>query len=102
MTQTTILPGGDRAQLLSPEHRMLRRMAAATIATYYPAQAGASVTQLRAAARKGLVALVRGGHGGFEVLGAHLTAQGEAHLAELDAAAEHAAFVARRVAGDLS
>lgn len=92
----TILANGDKGVIGSPTHRLLRRLFEATGPTYFPAQRGASVTQLRALERHRWVALVRQGH---TVLGAHLTARGECYLAMLDAAAEHQRLIAVAVAG---
>jgi hypothetical protein len=91
MTQT-ILSNGDKGVIGSPEHRLLRRLAASPTG-YLAAGEGCTVTQLRALERKGFAALVRGGHLGVVVHGGHLTAKGERHLEALDAAAAERAHL---------
>jgi 3,4-dihydroxy-2-butanone 4-phosphate synthase len=84
------LAGAHLSDVTDPQHRALRT-AAETGVIERGGPTGASVTTLKAMARKGLVRLhmVSGGRR-YEIGHATITAAGERHLARLDAAAEQA------------
>lgn len=81
----TILPNGEKGTLASPAHLLL--IAARNGKGFVARGEGASVVQLRAAARKGHLKLQVEREGLREIVtGAYLTGAGARHLELLDAA----------------
>jgi hypothetical protein len=88
MTTTTHLPNGEKGALASPAHLLL--IAARNGGGFIARGEGASVVQLRAAARKGHLKLQIEHEGPRQIVtGATLTAAGLRHLEMLDAALSH-------------